>query len=477
MLNSLSGITRFVLLVLLLTTAEFTFAQDPTHSFSQEFAFTGGLEESLPFWLTAQSFGTLPSRKSSGNLRFNYARTGSLNKQLSYSVGTDFISRASSDPAFYFQQLYGKVQWGPFLLTAGRQEETAGEVHPTLSLGSMVLSNNAAPVTGISISWPNFVTIPGTGTFLAIRGSFKHGWIDGNRITTNPWLHAKTMYLRLGKESWRIKAWAGVLHFNMWGGTHRNEAIGPLPSSFNDFLRVVFVRGASQNTVVEGEITNVLGNSVGAYDFGLWYTFDNYVLKLYRQFFLDDTVSMRFRSPLDGMWGLSYSNKKMPAPVEELLWEHVNTKQQGSKSFEIQGTDNYYNHVLYSTGWAHRGRVLGNPLILTRPDQVGIYNNILIAHHFGVSGSFTPFLRYKLLFTYSKNYGAHSIYRTEGFGFTTEDARFEEALTQFAAGMDLRFQLPTNPNFSIHSRLAFDWGELLPDNNFGITLGVARIVR
>ncbi len=449
-------------------------AQHAPLELMKELTFTGGSNDALPFWLSANQFGVIPSQKPSGQLRLAYTLPIASQRAISYNIGADVIGRASSNSTLFFQQLYGEIKWGPFLLRAGRKEETAGNVHAALSSGSMVLSNNAAPVTGISISWPEYVTVPRTGTFLAIKGVLKHGWVDGYRITTNPYLHSKSIFFRLGKDEWPVHIHAGLLHYAMWGGTHRKESFGKLPSSFNDYLRVFFFRGANSNIPISGEQTNALGNSLGAYDFSIIYTADQFKLHVYRQFYLEDTVSMRFRNLWDGLWGLGLSINKHPHWAEEVLWEVVNLKRQGAVRGEPTGTDNYYNHFVYSSGWTHRGRTLGTPLILMRPGQVGVFNNILHAQHFSISGSLSPATQYKLLFTYSRNHGANSIYRDREFGFTMENARFQEAMNQYAAGLSLKQIVGRDAKLSIFTRLAYDWGEVLANKNFGLTLGLTH---
>ena len=427
----------------------------------------------LPFWLTVNQFGVVASDESSANLRLSFTSSFKSDAPIAFKMGIDAIGRGSKNSTAFLQQLYGEATWGPFLLRAGRKEETDGHVHPTLSLGSMVLSKNAAPITGISLSWPDFVTIPGTGTFLAVKGGLKHGWIDGYRITTNPLLHAKSFYLRLGFDRWPVHGYAGVLHYAMWAGTHRQESIGDLPSSLGDYLRVFFFRGAKEGTAVDGEVTNALGNSLGIYDFALEIVLEKMDILAYRQFYLEDTVGTRFRSGWDGLWGLGFTFHT-PSIVKEILWEHVNTKRQSSKVYELPGTDNYYNHFIYASGWTHRGRSLGSPVILNRQEHPGVFNNILLAQHIAIHGAFTPLFNYRLMYTWTRNYGANSIHRTEGFGFTSEGARFDKAIHQQYAGLELTHLISQQSALTVFTRLAYDWGELLPENNFGVTLGILR---
>jgi hypothetical protein len=158
-----------------------------------------------------------------------------------------------------------------------------------------------------------------------------------------------------------------------------------------------------------------------------------------------------------------------------VLYEHVNTKRQSSKRSELEqglyGTDNYYNHFVYSTGWTHRGRSIGMPLILTQPGFEGVTNNILLAHHFGVDGWLATVLSYRLLFTYSRNYGAHSTLLI-GAPARNRNARFDQAAHQYAALLDLLTPVSRRYPLDGFLQLAYDWGDLPPGRNIGFTLGL-----
>jgi hypothetical protein len=76
---------------------------------------------------------------------------------------------------------------------------------------------------------------------------------------------------------------------------------------------------------------------------------------------------------------------------------------------EPRGADNYYNSGYYPSGWTYRGRTIGTPLLIADDEVTGITNNIVVAHHVGLSGTIRPQLRYRALLNYSRNYGASKI--------------------------------------------------------------------
>ena len=452
------------------------YAQRQDVTYQTDLFFAGATEDVLPFWSSGHQFGVLDPTSTNGIVRLKLHYPGEWGKgKVSYQLGADFIGRASDRSSAFFQQFYGQLRWGIFELTAGRKERSTGEVHSSLSLGSMLLTSNAAPITQVSVSWPDFVAVPGTGGFVGVRGYLGHGWIEGDRVVNEVFLHEKHLYLRLGMPEWPVEARAGILHYTMWGGIPVRENRGDrLPSGFSDFLRVFFIQGASDNVVIDGERTNVLGNSLGAYDFSIRLELPNVNILAYRQFYLEDTVSLAFRNGWDGLWGFGFDFKK-GSLVEALLWEHVNTKRQSSKKTELRGTDNYYNHFIYESGWTHRGRTLGMPLILTADGYEGNINNIILAHHLGIQGRFGEFMSYKTFLTYSRNYGANSILESETF-FRVENARFSSPVHRYAFLFEASSTIFPKVNLDAFAGISYDWGdiELGPDHNAGITLGIRR---
>ncbi len=450
------------------------YAQERDIVYEAEISYAGSTEDTLPFWQTVNRFGVVDTESPSGLLRYAVALPHRDTRPFSYALGLDLVARAGENSSAFFQQFYGEARWRWLALSAGRREVTAGEVHP-LSLGSMTLSANAAPITSVNLDVSRFVPVPGTSGFLSFKGRLSHGWMGGDRFVDDVWLHDKNLYVRLGMPDWPVEGRAGIMHYVMWGGRLvRANSVDPLPSSFNDFLRVFFVQGAPEDFMFQGEVTNVLGNSLGAYDFSLRLFGARMDVLLYRQFFLEDTVSLAFRNGWDGLWGvgLTFKNQRW---IEELLWEHVNTKRQSSKSDEPRGTDNYYNHGLYITGWTHRGRTLGMPLAFTDPGFEGVINNIIVGHHVGIQGLLGQTVAYTAFFTYSRNYGAHSIQEVET-NIRIRDARFDGPVHRYSIMLEGTSTIFPKLGIDAFARIGYDWGdeELGPARNLGVTLGVIR---
>lgn len=194
----------------------------------------------MPYWFTADQYGILDPDGSNGIIRLASILRSSESYGPTYRFEFDAIARTGEHASIFLQQLYGELSFGAFRLRAGRKEEQIGLVHPRLSLGSMTLSRNAAPISKISISVPEFIDVPGTKGFVEIRGSLAHGWMSGDRIVKDAFVHEKYLFLRFGGSELPARFIFGLTHFNNWAGTHIDPEIGKLPSSFNDFLRVFF---------------------------------------------------------------------------------------------------------------------------------------------------------------------------------------------------------------------------------------------
>ncbi|MDX1430587.1 MAG: capsule assembly Wzi family protein, partial [Rhodothermales bacterium] len=319
------------------------FAQDTAIQYDASIALIAARQDTLPMWQHANQFGVVDRSGTNGLARLAAYKPHSDRPGVNYSLGADVVARASEHSSLFFQQLFGQLRLGNFLFGVGRKEESSGVIHESLSLGSTTLGTNGTPITKLSVSWPSYVAIPWTNRFAAVKGYLAHGWTGGNRIVDNTLLHEKSLYVRLGFPDWPVQGWAGIMHYVTGGGTHVDPEIGSLPSGFGDYLRVFFVQGAAEGSVVNPEITNVLGNSLGAYHFGLDVKLRGIVLRVHRQFYLEDTVSLAFRNALDGLWGVSLT---IPdgSWLKGFLYEHVNTIRQSSKDDEPRGTDNYYNH-------------------------------------------------------------------------------------------------------------------------------------
>lgn len=466
-----------IVLLLFLFSSEGQAQSQRFHYGVESSAYAGGGGD-LPFWLYADTDGTVdPASSNLVNRLFGYYTKQDTTHSLQFSAGYDAYGRLSTNDSFTFTQLFGKLTYRGMSVAAGRFYDAMGLHDRSLSMGGMLVSRNATPIPKIRIGSDGFLNMPWTDGKLQLKGMISHGWFTDERYIDDPLLHQKSLYLRY--KHGRFDVTAGAAHNVVWGGTHPgvgNQSPYPLPSSFSDYLKVIFGQSASEDAdnVPNNEITNTAGNSVAAYEIKAGVNFDHFRFKAYRLFYLEDKVALRFRSPWDGMWGAGIEFENPEGIVTELLWEHMNTKRQNAWEGTSLGRSNYYNNGVYRSGWAYEGGVLGNPLLINGPTsdfdggEYPISNNIIVAHHAGIRGAPVDRLSYKVFLTYSRNYGT-SVDQGEGPSYRPLD---EIRVDEYSSLVQLKYQAFRKHGLSLIGSLAFDVGDLYEDDRLGFRIGV-----
>lgn len=423
--------------------------------------------EDLPFWFYANRGGTVDQQSTNFTNRFfskytyhNSARSFRLN------TGLEGIARLSQHNSFHFTELYGTVGYSVLNLKAGRFHYPVGLNNHELSAGGMMMSKNAIPLPRIMIYSPDFVDVPYTDELVEVKGMYSHGWFTEDRYVEDPYLHQKYFYLKINIGP--FSGTGGIVHNAVWAGTSPDH--GRLPQSFGNYLNVVMGKGASDDSdAPPGEKSNVVGNSLGAYEFKANYSFDFFSFSLTRLFYLEDGVSRRFRSPWDGVWGANFKMNDSNNFISAITYEHINTKQQDAKPTQELGQANYYNHGIYRNGWANYGQPMGLSLMTYDEQSNRFYNNIIVGHHVGIKGQFTNYLSYKFLSSYTRNYGTGSAAKNQPPGTIDFSERRED---QYSFLLDINYTLPQVDGLSLNVSTALDTGEFYGDNNLGFQMGI-----
>lgn len=353
----------------------------------------GAVGGNTPFWHHANTRGQFrPGSTADGLSGASLAVPLYEKGGLDVSFGAEAVGRVSDGSnTLHLLQLYGEAQYRGVRLSVGRFPETIGATRPSLSSGSMIVSRNAPPVPKIKLFTPSYLDVPRTGGHVQVRARWSDGRLSSDRTVERALLHQKTFYLKFNVGP--LAASGGLIQNTTWGGEGQS-------SELIDYLRL-FV-GSQAGTEQD---PNRVGNTIAAYDFALQYALEDWRLRASRLFYLEDTVSMRFRSPWDGIWGVSLRRTAGRGWIDGVLYEHMNTIQQDALPGAPRGRAGYYTHFVYESGWTYEGTVLGSPLIRFSPEQDRITNNMIIAHHLGVRGTLSPRLGYTARLTYSRNYG------------------------------------------------------------------------
>lgn len=480
--------TLFLLFILGVTTHPLIAQQQRTFTYGIELLGTGSSGDYVPFWLYSNRHGTIDYNSPGSNAILQFHKNLTDSSGFDYGFGTTFVGRYSEDETIFFSELYGTLSYGAFQLKAGRYYETLGTTDESLSMGSLAISPNATPMPKIALGIPNYTDVPLTQGFVELKAEIAHGWFEEDRQIKSPWLHQKYAYLRFGGD-FALHPYVGLTHQATWAGTGRRPVEGDLDDSFADFWRVFFAYGAEGEDNSDGEVAYTLGDHRGVWDFGFNLSLADIDFLVYRQYIYNDKDGLKLKNP-DQLTGLSIQlpnqNQQL---VTGILWEYMYTKEQsgpipppGNMRGGPGGRDNYYNNYLYRTGWTYFGRTIGNPLFLNAYDpqlgivsndqvdpnkRYGIVNNRIVAHHFGIEGQFSEVFDYKLLATWSRNYGLYydqDLFEREGLR-----TDFIDNPEQWSFLAKFSYQ-PFDP-LKLNLSLAGDVGELYEDR-IGVMFGI-----
>ena len=322
-----------------------------------------------------------------------------------------------------------------------------------LGTGGLVYSSNATPIPQVRLEIPEYVTVKGTESLLHLRGHIAYGmFMDGGfqeKFTAvNPkakynkatLYHSKSFYMKVGnKEKFPLVAEGGLEMHSQFGGdvyTHAKGKYLSMPTRFKDFLKA-FIPTGGDELVPFTEQSNITGNQVGNWHLAFTLHTKPVDIQLYGEHMFEDFSQlffMEYQNNInnertwvyypwrDMMIGLSIKNKSgFMDFISNIRYEYVSTYDQSGAGYndpsdyfveQMDGLDNYYNHAIYS-GWHYYGKGMGSPLVFSplynSDGSLEFKANRMRAHHIGVNGAFgrkKEFL-YRLLYTYSENWGTY----------------------------------------------------------------------
>jgi hypothetical protein len=145
--------------------------------------------------------------------------------------------------------------------------------------------------------------------------------------------------------------------------------------------------------------------------------------------------------------------------ISSFVYEYIGTKDQSGPIFhdktpeipdQVSAVDEYYNHYIY-TGWQHWGMGIGNPLIvapLYNNGDIRFMSNRIKGHHVGFMGQPMADLGYRVLFSYTKNWGGYK-------------EPFSEVKDNINGLLEVTYKPHQLKNWDFVASLAFDAGDLL----------------
>ena len=376
--------------------------------------------EFAPFWLQSLDYGKVFSTPNTSFASATlFKEYGDKRRIFDYAFKADFLVRSDLEIKgiyvpmkndFYFHEIYAKARIFGFNMIAGSMEEIIGNQDSTLSSGGFIFSKNARPIPKVTIGFTDFVALPGSGNLFFIKGAISHGQLLENAKATDALLHHKYLYLRIHGSEFPFWVEGGVDHFAQWGGTF--PRYGKMTVNLTNYIKMFFGKQGGSDAYLTDQI-NALGNHVISQSVKGGVNLGNYKLTAYWQNLSEDGPLKIFWGSMnkeDGLFGFSVKNKKMPF-IQGFLYEFFNSTDQSGpfhdKDGMIYGGTDHYFQGDYG-GWAYYGKTIGTPLISSplyfSEKNFRIVNSVVQAHHFGIEGG-TGGFDYKLLATFSKNYG------------------------------------------------------------------------
>lgn len=457
----------------------------------------GASGKSLPFWAVTNKNGIFPNSHSGfvvAGTDFKYASKPGIDVyagfKFSGAVTPSVLAGVSAAPEIRWEnrslpgqsvwkgmieEAYAGIGWKMLRLDLGMIDREYDYGGLSLTGGNIVWSGNSRNIPGYNFQVKYF-EVPGTKGIFSIKANYADYKLFDDRYVDRAMLHNKSLFFKFRLHR-RVHFQIGLEQWSLWGGI--SPTLGRQPDSFNDYLRVVCgMSGGSDAS--ESDQINALGDHRGREKVMIDWAADKFTLSLAYDKPFEDGSGTRFQNLPDGVYTLFCSFNDKDRWVSDLLYEFVYTKWQSGpyhdtsqdpdrKDEEFQilgGRDNYFNNGEYKSGWTYFGRTIGLPLITPKPVNedgivLGVCNNRVVAHHFGMAGKFARKVPYRFKATYSKNYGLYTQSIKE---------LFEQAPEQLSLALEVDFprfaeKLPLAVSVGVYG----DVGELY-QNNFGLTL-------
>lgn len=396
----------------------FTIAQTDTLKYDVSLTSLTSTGKYAPFWFGARNYGLISTAPSNTLAAVKILKDfGDSQRIVDYKFLINAVSHADNfKKNVYLHELYGGIKVWLFTFSGGFKEEILGNQDSTLSAGGFMYSQNAAPIPKVSLHIERFKPLPNAND-IEIKGGLSHGWFNDNVYVQNMLYHHKYLYLRIKYPDYRLWFEFGLDHSVQWGGSFPDGTT--TKANFSNFKKVFFGQGGGMESV-QSEKINALGNHLVSQSLKVEGYVGNFKIDGYWQNLSEDGPLILLWNTMnipDGIWGLSIKNKDFPY-LKGFLYEYISTSDQSGPFHDKDGViyggnDLYFYNGIYLTGWTYRGRTLGTPLI-TSPvynenyagGNFSVLNSRVTAHHFGFEGNINGY-DYKLLTTYTKNYGSY----------------------------------------------------------------------
>ena len=451
-------------------------------------------KNTTPFWLQSNQFGTIPRESPSGILDVELAGLWGNARQRRhpyFKVAIEAVGNLNRASRLVLPQAYAAVRWGHGELYVGRRKEINGLADTLLSSGSVAWSGNAVPITQIRLGTRDFAPLKFTNGFVAISAFFSHGWFTNSDSVQNVRLHAKSLFIRLGKSTSKFRLYGGINHFVQWGGytpyinRYSNVPAGALtkngyiPSGWKAYKAAVLPIGqpGGDEHFTTIDTLNQIGNHLGSIDFAMDVMLGQSNFYAYYQHLYEDNSGLLFQNFPDGLFGLRWKNMLTRTgqiiQIKQVTVEFL-TSLNRSGTDPIYGGDDYFFNAQYLGGWTNQNNVIGTP-IFTRtadiPAEVrktskwlnrdrSVNNNAVQTIHFGFYALVKQRIPIVIMATTNKYH---------------EWPNTAKYYNQFYSSLEINNLLINKTSWlKAGIKLAYDTGDIF-SNNFGAMLTLKRV--
>ena len=441
--------------------------------------------QNTPFWLVNNLNGLGSIKKNNGYLRASFSKDIDVSRRFSWGAGIDITAGWNLTAPFSIHQLFGQIKYRSLGLIIGAKEITGALNNPRLSSGNILYSGNALPIPQVRLGIFDYADFWGTNGWFAVKGYVAYGmftdsnwqksWVAHDEKRTEDVLfHSKGLWIRGGKiTSFPLQAEIGIEMATQFAGKSFKDGIKVImPHGFKDWIKAFFPQYSSRPTF-NGLQSSIAGNMLGTYYIAAsWLPKSDWSIKAYYEHYFEDQSQMTFEYGWkDGLYGIEAQlpdNRFVSSVVYEFLYTKdqtgaVNHDANSSIPDQVSGRDNYFNHSVYQ-GWQHWGLGIGNPLVLSpvynNPHYLAFRTNRIIAHHIGIAGNPNDRINYRILLSYSRNWGTYSY-------------PFPEIEDNFNSIVEIGFIPRNSKGWEFKAALAYDGGDLI-GKSYGGMISISK---
>ncbi len=460
-------ILSVIVFVFIVGTINHVFSQSSLRNttYKLEILGTSSLNDKSAFWLQNNQNGIISYQPNSVNFSAGIFKKADTSQRIfDYGFKLNTLYQQSKEAHFLLPEAYVNARLAMLELKIGISIEFFGNQDSILSSGGLLFSQNSLPMPAISAGIPQFTPLPFTRKMVEIKGGIRHGYFTDNVMVENLLLHHKFGYLRIGGNL-PIRLQYGLHHVAQWGGNVLSQ--GQQPTGIKNFVNVFFAKSGGDDALRTDQI-NTLGNHIISQNLKVELNFSSVQIDAYWQNVSEDGP-VRFMpksmNVSDGLWGIAIKSNQLPV-VKRVVYEYLNTTDQSGPYHDKDGivyggADSYFTHGVYQAGWTYFSRTIGTPFI-TSPvytNTTNIRNNRVTAHHLGIGGEVEK-MRFKLLLSFSKNYGTYF-------------QRYNTAKKGNVFLLEINRLIPAFSNLEASLTLAADRGNMY-GNNYGCMLKISK---